>query len=117
MKYYDAKRDELVDGLYLSADLLAFLRDTLDPDAIHHELNLSTEGLAGLWSLLRMVQQCLHEIARQVHPDPASCTTAALNQYLTAHPEAEVSLHQLLERARSLGFTAWDELVGGDGNP
>ena len=109
-QYYDPKRDGLIDGIYTSSELLAFLRDVVEREAENDEFKLSGEGAAGLWVLLSMVQQCVHDISRQLHRGEAWRSAAALYNYLSAYPEAESELRQFLDRARCQGFTGWDGL-------
>ena len=108
--YYDPGRDRLVNGIYFSAELLAFLRDVMDRESNDQHLELSPEGLAGLSGLLTMIQQCIHDISRQLHEGNAWRTAAALYGYLRIHPEAEESLYQLLEQAIEQGFTSWGDV-------
>lgn len=66
MQYYDPERDDPLDGIYLTAELLAMLRDLMRREQGNQEINLSAEGLSGFCELLIMMQQCLNNITTQL---------------------------------------------------
>ena len=57
-----------------------------------------------------MMHMCIRDIARQLHAGSVWRTTAAFNDYLREHPEAEEGLRQVLTQARDLEFTGWGEI-------